>query len=240
MSSPLIAITTNRGLNSSQMVTISISEAYTKAVQRAGGIPVLLPIGLSVDEIPELRQKFDGVLFTGGGDIQPALYNGKKHPRVYDVDEGRDTLEINLVRLAAETNWPFFGICRGIQIINVALGGTLYSDIQDQVPQALRHDCYPGLPRDYIAHEVEIESGSQLAQWTGGTLLETNSLHHQAIEKVAPDLHAVAFAQDGITEAVVLEGHKFGHAVQWHPEWLVGSPSHQALFAEFIRAAAAK
>src|SRR5512140_564478 len=220
MNSPLIGITTPHISLSAPVPSAGVSETYIQSVRRAGATPVLIPPGLKGAELETLRTRLDGVLFTGGGDIDPQQFAGKPHARVYDIDPERDSLEIELVRMAAQSDWPFMGICRGIQVINVALGGTLYTDIADQHPGAQRHDWYPNIPRDTLAHPVQVQAGSCLAQILGGTQVQTNSLHHQAIEKAAPSVQTVATAPDGIIEAVELPGHRFGLGVQWHPEWL--------------------
>ncbi len=237
MPAPLIGITASRTLSSANLPLSAVTEAYVQAVRRAGGLPVLIPVGLAREDLPRLRETLAGVLLSGGGDIHPGRYNGSFHPRVNGVDEERDELEIVLLRLAAETGWPFLGVCRGIQVINVALGGSLYADLDGLLPGALRHDLYPNHPRDLIAHPVSIQSGCLLARIVGGEELEVNSLHHQGIERLAGGLEALAFAPDGLIEAVQLKGHPFGLGVQWHPEWLPGSPAQQAIFAAFVEAA---
>jgi putative glutamine amidotransferase len=237
MTSPLIGITTTHITLHSPLPSAGISEAYIRAVRRAGGTPVLIPPGLKGLELETLRSRLDGILLTGGADINPALFNGKPHPRVYEVDSERDEVEIALVHLAAKTNWPFMGICRGIQVINVALGGSLYTDIADQRPGALRHDFFPKFPRNKLAHEVKVESESRLAKILGTAAIQTNSLHHQAIEQLALSLLPVAYAPDGLVEAVELPGHIFGLAVQWHPEWLQEDQAMRNLFTALVDAA---
>jgi putative glutamine amidotransferase len=129
------------------------------------------------------------------------------------------------------------GICRGIQVINVALGGTLYTHIHDQHPNALRHDWYPDIPRDYLAHPVQVAENSSLTKILGKSNVATNSLHHQGIHQPAPRLIPVAWAPDGIIEAVELTGHPFGLGVQWHPENLQAYPEMRALFQALVSAA---
>ena len=141
------------------------------------------------------------------------------------------------MREAVRQGVPFLGICPGLQLINVGLGGTLYADIAAQRPGALRHDYYPDYPRDYLAHAVEIRTGSRLAGILGDARVEVNSLHHQGIDRLAPGLTSVASAPDEIVEAVELPEHRFGLAVQWHPEWLGEHAPMRALFQDFVRAA---
>jgi putative glutamine amidotransferase len=237
MPTPLIGITASRSLSTSNLVLSAVNEAYVRAIRRAGGLPVVIPVGTPPEELPRLRDSLAGILLSGGGDIDPRRYSGQPHPRIHEVEEARDELEIELVRLAVATGWPFLGICRGIQVINVALGGSLYTHLDGQLPGALRHDLYPNLPRDLIAHPVSIQSGSLLARIVAGNELEVNSLHHQGIEKPGSGLEVLATAPDGLVEAVQLKDHPFGLGVQWHPEWLPGSPAHQAIFTAFVEAA---
>lgn len=243
MNVPLIGITTARILTEEDRVLISMNEAYVQSVVRAGGIPVLIPTGLPPATWAELFSHLSGVLITGGADVDPSLFNGEPHPRVYGVDAQRDQIEIGLVQKAAEARMPLFGICRGIQVMNVALGGTLYTDIADQKSGSLKHDWFPDWPRDYLSHVLTVIEDSQLsriltsARDTTGAPAKVNSMHHQALRDLAPSLKPVAYAADGLVEAVELKGHPFGLGVQWHPECLPESPSMQALFSSFVTAA---
>lgn len=237
MPTPIIGITAGRTIAKDQTVTISLSEKYTEAVQRAGGVPVVIPATLDDFSLRDLFERLDGFLLTGGGDIDPAIFNGLPHPNVYGIDHARDFLEIELVRYAAKNNAPFLGICRGAQVINVALGGTLYTDIGAQLPDAERHDYYPNIPRNKIAHVVRIRKDSLLTNLAGSAKLRVNSLHHQGLDAIPPILTPVAHAADGLVEAVELSDHPFGLGVQWHPEWLVESPGNQAIFSGLVEAA---
>ncbi len=198
---------------------------------------MIIPGGLSEQGLQALFARLDGLLLTGGSDIDPQRFNGRPHPRVYGVDKQRDELEIRLVQMAAENGKPFLGICRGIQVINVALGGSLYTDISSQLANSLRHDWYPNIVRDYLAHPVSIAAGSCLAQVLGGESFEVNSLHHQGLDRLAPGLQAVAYAPDQLIEGVELPGHPFGLGVQWHPEWLQEHAPQRQLFQALVRAA---
>lgn len=238
MPTPLIGVTTNRVAGSKgQTHQYATPHSYLAPLSAAGGVPVLLAASLSEAELARALQKLDGLLLIGGGDIDPQLFEGKPHPRVYDIDPERDRSEIFLVRLAAEKGVPFLGICRGVQVINVAFGGTLFTDLADQLPGACRHDRYTtGEPRDLIAHEVTLTEGSRLEQILGGRRFGVNSLHHQGLERVASCLQVTARAPDGLAEAVELEGHRFGLGVQWHPEWLQAHSEQRALFRAFVAA----
>lgn len=235
---PIIGISSGRITNSSPLPLTHISEAYMRAIVGAGGIPLIIPASAPVEQIQAITARLDGLLLTGGGDMNPALFDGETHPRVYDIDAGRDQLEIGLVQAAAQNGLPFLGICRGIQVINVALGGSLITDIGGQAPHAQRHDWFPDIPRDYLAHTVALEGGCRLTKILGAASVETNSLHHQAIKSPSPAVTVTGYAPDGIIEALELPGHPFGIGVQWHPEWLQHLPAMRALFGALVEAAA--
>lgn len=234
---PLIGITTGSSLSDTGVTEHTLSDKYIQAVLRAGGTPVIIPSGLDNGQLMDLVERLDGLLLPGGGDIAPALFNGRLHESIYGIDENRDALELKLVRLAAQQGLPFLGICRGAQVIDVALGGSLYTHISAQKPGAEEHSHRPGAPRDKISHVVRIKPGSLLSALVRGTELAVNSLHHQGIDTIPTNLDPVAHAADGLVEAVELRNHRFGLGVQWHPEWLVESPGNQAIFRGFIQAA---
>jgi putative glutamine amidotransferase len=233
---PVIGLTTSDTLNSAGNPYAMVSTHYIRAVLQAGGTPVLIPNQLPEADWLTLFERLDGILFTGGGDIATEIFGGVDHPRVSGIEPERDSLELPMLRRAAESGKPFLGICRGLQVTNVALGGTLYTHISDQHPGAQRHDWYPDIPRDYHAHPVRVEEGSRIAEIFGQPLLEVNSLHHQGIRDLAPALKAVGFAPDGLIEAVELPNHRFGFAVQWHPEWLTDQEPMRRLFKAFVDA----
>ena len=238
MSTPLIGISTGRITDPNiQRDQVAAPSSYLRAVIAAGGVPLLIPPRLTREQLGKTLARLDGLVLIGGGDLDPALFNGKPHPRVYDIDPERDFLDLTLARLAAESGLPFLGICRGIQVVNVALGGTLYTDIGDHLSGALRHDWYPNIPRGHLAHSVRVAAGSRLGGILGGTDFGVNSLHHQGVERTAPGLRATAWAPDGLVEAVELERHPFGLAVQWHPEWLQEHAPQRALFSALVAAA---
>jgi len=164
---PLIGITSSHTSTNGTLAVLGVSESYLKAVAAAGGLPVIIPLVLTNAQLDELLPRLDGVLFPGGGDIDPELFHGTPHSEVYGIDAERDRVELHLARRVAEQNKPFLGICRGIQVINVALGGTLYTHISDQHPQALRHAWYPNFPRETLAHAVKVQGGTRLAAALG-------------------------------------------------------------------------
>lgn len=237
MSAPLIGITTRNARSELyQIDVIQTPRPYSEALVRAGAIPVLIPLNLPIARLRALLARLDGLVFTGGGDIDPARFGGPLHDKVYDVDGERDEIEIQLVHQAAEGSTPFLGICRGLQIANVAFGGTLYTHLPDQLPGALTHSNFPDHPWDYQAHPVQVGEGSRLAEILGEPIVEVNSLHHQGIKDLGAPLRASASAPDGLIEAVELPEHPFAVCVQWHPECLPDDPRMQNLFRALVGA----
>jgi putative glutamine amidotransferase len=232
---PVIGITTNQSQNTNGQAMITLMQSYVNAVMQAGGAPVLIPSSIAERGWDVLYSRLDGILFSGGGDIGLKHSPGEPHPRIDDVDPVRDSLEFKMVKTAAADGKPFLGICRGCQVLNVALGGTLYTHIPDQLPNALDHS-YPGTMRTVLVHEVRIEEGTQMAEVLGQPIIRVNSLHHQGLKIIAPSLHATGQAPDGLVEAVELADHPFGLGVQWHPEWLVDQEATRSLFRKFIEA----
>ncbi|MFZ5819750.1 MAG: gamma-glutamyl-gamma-aminobutyrate hydrolase family protein [Chloroflexota bacterium] len=233
---PLIGITTNQSKNEDDLPSVMVLQSYARAVLQAGGAPVLIPSMLAEAGWESLYARLDGILLSGGADLEPDLFDGQPHPRVYGVDPLRDSVELSLFRAAVADGKPLLGICRGIQLVNVALGGTLYTHLRDQFPNALDHD-YPGNLRTALVHEVRLEAGTRLADISGEPVLRVNSLHHQGVKDVAPGLRVTSHAPDGLVEAVELPGHPFALAVQWHPEWLTDQQSTRNLFRAFVEAA---
>ena len=234
---PIIGLTIYDDLSKKNLPIAVINIAYISSIREAGGVPILIPNQLTEAEWRDLYPHLNGLLFTGGGDINVDLFNGSLHPKVDEVSDERDTLEFAILRQTVQDGKPFLGICRGCQVVNVALGGTLYTHIPDQLPGAIKHDWYPDIPRNAIAHPVRIEEGSQSAGIFGEPVLQVNSLHHQGIEILASGITAVGHAPDGLVEAVELPDHPFGVAVQWHPEWLTGQKEMRRLFSAFVEAA---
>jgi putative glutamine amidotransferase len=234
---PLIGITTNQSQNAYGQPTIMLMQSYVNAVIQAEGVPVLIPSLIGEEGWDALYSRLDGILFSGGGDIGLEHFPGEPHPRIDDVDLSRDSIELKFVSAAAADRKPFLGICRGCQVVNVALGGTLYTHIPDQLPNALDHD-YPGNKRTILVHEVKIEEGTHIAEIYGEPIIKVNSLHHQGLREVAPSLRVAGHSPDGLIEAIELPEHPFGLAVQWHPEWLTDQESTRNLFRKFVEAAA--
>ena len=207
---------------------------YVESVRRAGGEPCVLQLNAA----PSLKE-LDGVLLTGGGDIDPAIYKEPRHPKTNDPDQARDSFELELARLALEDGLPILGVCRGLQVMNVAAGGTLIQDIPSEVNHPLGHQI--DAPLFAMAHEVWVARGSALAKMMdeeldGGEVLQVNSRHHQAIKDTAPGFEVSATAPDGVIEAIERPTSRFCVAVQWHPENFWRTGEFRALFEEFVKA----
>lgn len=216
--------------------------AYIEAVLQAGGIPVLIPLQVKGAPLEALFQKLDGLILAGGGDVDPIYYHeAPQTDTLREIQQDRDEQEIYLVNLASTRQKPFFAICRGIQVMNVALGGSLWQDLPGQRPGSIQHDYYTGSasnPRNYLAHEVSLEPTGLLHRVLQTTRLAVNSMHHQGIKEAAPGLAATAYAEDGLVEAVEIPDHPFALGVQWHPEELVADQAEaRRLFDAFIEAA---
>lgn len=240
MFAPLIGITSENTENQYGQPAVLALRTYVREVIKAGGIPVIIPTETTGERLEALFMRLDGIILTGGDDIDPARYNGEAHPKIGIPDLVRDECEITLARLAVEKQKPILGICRGIQLLNVALGGDLYTHVEDQHPAKMKHDYYPEPPRDIISHPVIIAENSKLHKIIGEREIPVNSLHHQGIKTLARQLVASAHAPDGLIEAAEVRGHPFAIAVQWHPEWIPEQPTSQALFKAFIEAASNK
>ena len=233
---PIIGITGGNIKSKTGAYTFNLGQAYVKAIRHAGGIPLLIPLGTGRADLRRIIQLVDGILFTGGGDVAIERFKGQEHPKVANVSPLRDQLEFTLMELVFEEHLSLLAICRGIQVLNVAFGGTLYTHIEDQLDNALKHDWYPNFPRDKHAHTVSLAYGSVLHEIFEVDEVPVNSLHHQGIAKVGEGLEAIAFAPDGLVEGLAVVDEKFAVGVQWHPECLPDDPEMQALFKAFITA----
>jgi putative glutamine amidotransferase len=236
---PIVGITTSRHTLTSRaegnVVYISFV-AYTDMVRRAGGIPIALVPG-PPDEAASILDRIDGLVLSGGGDVDPDRYGGPGHHTVYGVDTIRDEFEVALTLAARDLALPTLSICRGMQLMNVALGGTLIADIGDEGPGFLEHRRIDE-PASTRQHAVEIEPGTTTAKALGATTVEVNSLHHQAIRDVAASLVVTGRAPDGIIESVAPADDTWPMwAVQWHPESLVDDEASLGLFRTFVAAA---
>lgn len=237
MLAPLIGITTSVTVDTIPERAY-VNGTYIRAVQEAGGIPLLLTPHFTPEVQAALWQRLDGLILTGGGDIEPERFGEARHPKVDDVSPARDDLEIGLTQRALHDDVPLFAICRGIQVLNVALGGTLVQDIPSEWPHALLHS--QKAPRHEATHPVKVMGeGTRLGRVLGTLELDVNSMHHQAIKRLGEGLREVAWAPDGIVEGVEMPGDdRFVVGVQWHPEELVGhDQAARNLFAAIVDAA---
>jgi putative glutamine amidotransferase len=231
MRRPIIGITQSSSLHHPRTPTDYLFRiAYYQAVQQAGGVPVA--VGHDIYKVDPIH--LDGILFSGGGDINPCVYGEETVEYALGIDDQRDLLELQLLYNAVHQGIPFLGICRGLQLINVALGGDLYRDLAGQRSASMDHDWYPS--RKVLAHTVSLELSSPLQAIGFDHIFSVNSLHHQGIRDVGAGLSVIAHASDGLIEGIQLTGHHFGLAVQWHPEWLIDQPPTRNLFKAFIHA----
>jgi putative glutamine amidotransferase len=221
-----------------------MGQCYVRVLAAAGGVPWLVPL-LKDDEatLRAIYDRLDGILLTGGVDVDPAQYGEDRLPLCDKPDRPRDWTEITLLRWALFDRKPILAICRGIQVLNVACGGSLYQDVAAQRPDAIKHDYFPtttGFSRDFLSHSVRVEADSRLGRVLCAEQIQVNSMHHQGINKLAPGLTPSAFAPDGLVEGVEKPGDQFVIGVQWHPEELTETePLHRRLFTEFVARASA-
>jgi putative glutamine amidotransferase len=219
-----------------------MGQQYVRVLTAAGALPWIIPL-LEGDEatLRAIYEQVDGVFLTGGVDVDPARYGEDRHPKCGPCDPARDWTELTLVRWATSDGKPVLGVCRGHQVINVACGGTLYQDVPDQHPQAIKHDFFPsaeGYTRDRLVHPVRVVKGSRLETVLGAELVQVNSMHHQGIKTLAPGLAPSAYSPDGMVEGVEGSNGHFLLGVQWHPEELAENhPEMRRLFQAFIAAA---
>lgn len=212
---------------------------YMEGISIAGGIPVMFPLTDDVEDIAELIDKVDGIMLTGGHDVDPGVYGEESINSSIVPCPERDEMESEILRLSLEKDKPILGICRGIQLLNAYLGGTLYQDLPTQRQSETDHHQKP--PYDVPVHKVDIVKDSSLYRLLGTEKLSVNSYHHQAVKKKAENLKIMAVSEDGIVEAVELPGKKFVWAVQWHPEFMyLQDEASLRIFKEFVRKCCAR
>ncbi|WP_436794096.1 gamma-glutamyl-gamma-aminobutyrate hydrolase family protein [Actinospongicola halichondriae] len=241
MARPLVGITTypqnDRG-------RYELPEEYVASVRRAGADAVLLPPGAGA--VIGLLGRLDGLVLAGGGDLDPATYGGQSHETIYSLDEARDADELAIVHEVLDRGLPTLAICRGSQVLNVALGGTLHPHLPDvarldENGEAVIHRDAEAIRRGLpgpVPHDVSVEAGSLVAEVMGATEVTPMSWHHQAIDRLGEGLRAVAWAPDGTIEATEHESHRWLASVQWHPELSAESdPTQQRLFDALVRVA---
>ena len=212
-----------------------IGKLYIKAICDAGGVPVLLPCLDDAETLDSYVTLCDGFFFTGGSDVDPARYGESVHEACGQIYDFRDEYELALFDRAFRSAKPILGICRGIQLINVALGGSLYQDIPSERPSQISHR--QSEPETTPSHSVNITNGTPLYALVGSERMKANSFHHQAIKKLGRGLEVMATADDGIVEAVYSLGEQYIRGYQWHPERLFQSDEqNRLLFVDFIDA----
>lgn len=221
-----------------------MSQRYVVTVTNAGAIPWLIPL-IDDETLRGVYETLDGVFLPGGADIDPVSYGRTPNALCDKTDRERDRVELALARWALEDGKPTLGVCRGMQLINVAAGGTLFEDLAEQMSGAIRHDYFPfgdqGFARDYLAHDVDVRAGTRLAHVFGAGCLRVNSMHHQGVRDLGKGLQVTATAPDGLIEAVEGDDGRYVVGVQWHPEALTDSQEKaRALFQEFVEAAAGR
>jgi len=239
MTPPIVGIvcTDDRPQKDEHAPRFGQNQSYVHAVARAGAAPLLIPLLADEALLRTLYDRMDGLLLPGGVDLHPNQYGEEIHEKCGPISEVRDEVELALIQWGMADHKPMLAICRGIQVLNVALGGSLYQDIQAQVPQAGRHDCHASHARNQVAHDVAVAADSRLAYLVGTDRLPVNSFHHQAVKDVAPGLVITARAPDGIVEAVEGDGRPFLLGVQWHPEEMAADDVRaQRLFDALVEA----
>lgn len=214
---------------------------YCEAIERSGGVPVLIPLMFDLKNLEQVYTYLDGILFAGGNDINPELYEELPHKTSVDFSERRDSAEILLLEWALKDKKPVLGICRGMQLINVTCGGTLYQNIPTDIQNAIDHTaCVSREDPNYLAHNIEIDPLSRLSQILKIQSLQTNSLHHQAVKDIGKNLRVSAQTHDGVIEAIESADESYVFGLQCHPESLEAKdvPEFRKLFKSFTDAAA--
>lgn len=237
---PLIGVTMGReksqrffGLN-----LFIMNQTYVRTLEQLGALPVMIPLHMTEASLRGIFERLDGLFLPGGEDIDPANYGAERHDLLGATDKERDRTELLLTRWAVEKGMPVLGVCRGVQMINVACGGSLYQDILSERPDLAKHDYFPpSFERFRISHPIDIEADSLLAH-AMGQVHEVNSMHHQGIDRIGYGLRVVARADDGLPEALEAPALPYVVGVQWHPEELAKTDQMSAnLFYDFVRAA---
>ena len=215
--------------------TSKIVNAYTNAIESSGGIPILLPYVKNEETIESFVNMCDGFLFSGGVDIAPARYGEETKPTCGQIQLYRDELEFKIFDKAIAAKKPILAICRGAQLVNVALGGTLYQDIPSEIDTYIRHEQSEG--KCESSHTVKLIDDTPLAELVGTTTMHANSFHHQAIKSLGKGLKVMAVADDDIIEAIYLNKEQYLRAYQWHPERLYDEiEQNRLIFDDFIKA----
>ncbi|MET1013913.1 MAG: gamma-glutamyl-gamma-aminobutyrate hydrolase family protein [Paenisporosarcina sp.] len=228
---PIIGVSTNL-----KNQVLSVSTDYLQAITAFGGVPIVLP-NLREDDINSVALLLDGLLLTGGGDIDPTLFDEEPIPNLGNITPERDSFEIGLIQKLLHLNKPILGICRGCQILNIAVGGNMYQDIYSQVEKPLlQHN--QAAPRHHASHFIQIIKETKLHGMLQSNLAKVNSFHHQAVKKIPKPFEVCAVANDGMIEAIESTEHAFALGIQWHPEGLLSKNDvvSTLIFSAFINA----
>ena len=235
MNKPVIGITPSHNTENDD---ISMRPTYLRAVAAAGGIPILLPLEGTDEDWKQVVRMCDGILFSGGPDVHPFSFGEETQAHCGNVSMARDNMEMKILQCAMEAKKPILGTCRGIQIINIALGGDIYQDIPSQTESSFPIAHKQPFASNVPSHHVRVAKGSLLERMVGGReMIGVNSFHHQAVRKAAPGLVISGYAPDGLAEAVEMPGYPYLLGVQWHPEcmWKTDAVSKE-LFVGFVGA----
>lgn len=230
MKKPLIGIACSYNSKESQY---SMGVTYVESIKKAGGIPVILTF-VKGDDVRELLGHLDGLLLSGGPDMDPSFWGEEPHLRLGAISPERDEFEVEICREAIAMELPILGICRGCQVVNVVAGGNLVQDIPAQVSGAIKHG--QDAPRWHASHSVRIRPETKLAMIMDADKISVNSYHHQSVKDVAPNWMVSAMASDGVVEAIEDTTHPFRLGIQWHPECFYEYTAFDALFRAFINA----
>jgi putative glutamine amidotransferase len=234
MRKPLIGLTPSHDMESGD---VKARPTYMRALKAAGAIPVVMPLDASEEDLKQLSQDLDGFLFTGGPDVHPFLFGEETQAHCGNVSPARDQMEISLLPMIMELQKPILGICRGIQVLNIALGGNIWQDIPSQVTRDFPLAHSQPFSYDMPCHTVALTEGSLLAQISESSSIEVNSMHHQAVKDLAPGLIASAYSTDYLIEALEMPDYPFFIGVQWHPEYLWEKNKEAfRLFQTFVKA----
>jgi len=245
MPQPLIGITVGTGsVHEANGTALRVRSTYPRAVAAARGVPLLIPLAIDIDTLRAIYERLDGIVLTGGGDVEPSRYGAETSPLTAGVDTMRDEIEIQLARWAIDEDKPLLGICRGHQVLNVASGGTLIQDLHEEMPGSFKHDSPSDEWFTRLPHEVKVARGSKLYAalgLDGEDRVAVNTMHHQAVGNPAPSLCVVASADDGVIEGIEHPERRFIVGVQWHPEALYSQHTpHRHLFEALMMAASPK
>jgi putative glutamine amidotransferase len=235
---PVIGITCDYDWEDSRF---QLPSGYVEGICRAGGLPLLIPPASTCarpEAISDILSQIQGLLLTGGQDVHPRYFGEEPHAAIGRVNPKRDELELPICQGAVEADMPVLGICRGVQLMNIALGGDIYQDLKTQFKGGDLICHSQSAPKGAPFHHVRIQEGSRLGLIMGAHQTYTNSFHHQAVRTPASGIKAVAWAADGVIEAIESESHRFLLGVQWHPERMLEDPQMMRLFEAFVEAAA--